>query len=693
MTLPPIGALISGMPRLRLSIPILAFALLASACTSSDDASPNTSTTDSTASETTVVDAGIDDDGDAVVEPEPVEADTGIGSFTFDDGACPVDVPGLEPRCGTVTVPMNWSDGSGEVVLPVVVLPATDGAEHPPVVYLEGGPGGHPIETLPFQYASLFEGINVGRDVILFDQRGVGFAEPSLACDAIFQLADRLRGDASITPEAGTELAIRTLGDCSDAWIADGIDLTQYNSVASAHDAEAIRTALEIEQWDLFGISYGTRLGLEIMRQHPEGVRSAVLDSVLPPDADLGADGARGFVESLEAVDAACDAEAECDAAGDLDQRLRDAYAALEAEPRTIEVPDAFNPFGPPTIVEFDGDALAGLTLGALYSPVRFGDLPELLADLEAGGTDAAAGFLTIELANEGFFTPGLLWAVECHEAIPFGDPTAVDVPADPFGDRPDSTYLFSNFGPAATDYCAAVPSGQADPSIFAPVSSDIPSLVLAGRFDPVTPVAWGEQAAATLSSSQVVVVEDQGHAVTGSPCGQDLLLAFLDAPGPIDADCADDDIARFLAPDPDPLVFEAFEVDVPDFGVTIAGVRPEGWTVDATGIQSLRLDGILDETSILQLGFPSSVGGLLEDQVLGQFDLELGSESTVETPAGAWRRRDAGDEALSVVWYDRELGGGLRALVAVFADPADVDELAARVEAELLPVNRVSAG
>ena len=43
--------------------------------------------------------------------------------------------------------------------------------------------------------------------------------------------------------------------------------------------------------------------------------------------------------------------------------------------------------------------------------------------------------------------------------------------------------------------------------------------------------------------------------------------------------------------------------------------------------------------------------------------------------------------------FHDRDLGDGLTALVAVFPDPAGLDELVARVEAEVLPANRVTAG
>ncbi len=693
----PIGAVIVGMTRFRASALLIVLALVAAACTNGDDDAATTTTVADEPATTVATDDGAepDDTTEPETEPAPVDAlAAGLEAATFVDGDCFSEVPGLDARCGTVTVPMDWDTGEGEVVLPVVVLPATGAGGGVPVVYLEGGPGGHALETLPLQYGSLFEAINVDRDVIVFDQRGAGFTEPSLGCAAIDELTAELRADADVTPEDELVRVLDVFDQCVVDWQAAGADLTEYHSVNSAHDAEAIRLALGIEQWDLFGISYGTRLAQEILRQHDGGVRAVVLDSVLPSDGDFVAEGPQGFIDSLENVDAACAAEAECAATGDLTDRLRAAYAQLEAEPLELEVLDPFDPFAAPTAVAFDGDTLAGTVFGALYSPVQFGDLPELLTDLESGGSDAALAYSTISVANSGFVTPGMLWTVLCHETVPFVDLDAVVLPPDPFGDRPDSGYLFSNNGPAALEFCERIPTGTAEDSIFAPVSSDLPTLVMAGTFDPVTPVAWSERIAETFPNAQVVEVLDQGHAVAASDCGQDLLVAFLDAPGPVDADCADDRTPRFLASGSTELSFVPFDVFVPDFMANVAGVHPEGWTVDPTGIQATRLDGLLDPTTVVQLGLPTAFTGLVEDQLLGQFELTLDAgESTVESTQGAWRRRTADDGEVAMIWYDREVDDTVSAVVILIATSDEVGELAPQVESAILDASVVTGG
>ena len=82
---------------------------------------------------------------------------------------------------------------------------------------------------------------------------------------------------------------------CHDRLVDDGVALDSYNTAENAADIADLRVAMGIEEWDLYGVSYGTALALTVLRDHPEGVRSVVLDSVSaaqhPLDCRLLADG------------------------------------------------------------------------------------------------------------------------------------------------------------------------------------------------------------------------------------------------------------------------------------------------------------------------------------------------------------------------------------------------------------------
>ena len=63
---------------------------------------------------------------------------------------------------------------------------------------------------------------------------------------------------------------------------ATGADLIAYNSTESAADFADLRKALGYAAWNVYGTWYGSYLAQTLMREHPEGIRSVVLDSVLP---------------------------------------------------------------------------------------------------------------------------------------------------------------------------------------------------------------------------------------------------------------------------------------------------------------------------------------------------------------------------------------------------------------------------
>ena len=148
------------------------------------------------------------------------------------------------------------------------VRPRTD-----PILYLEGGPGGSALADPDYWLESL---LHTSRDIILLDQRGTGFSLPSLDCPET---------DAYTKEEDyGYDSMVAAATACRDRLTLDGVDLAQYNSANSAADVEDLRLALGIDKWNLYGVSYGTRLALTVMRYFPAGVRSVVLDSVYPPN-------------------------------------------------------------------------------------------------------------------------------------------------------------------------------------------------------------------------------------------------------------------------------------------------------------------------------------------------------------------------------------------------------------------------
>jgi pimeloyl-ACP methyl ester carboxylesterase len=507
------------MPRLPLAfLPAL---LLAIACTagSGADSSPTPTTTPS---------------------PDPATPTaTPNASLTFDN--CQFGVPdGPEVTCGFLVVPEDRSDpGSETIRLAFAVFKSTsDAPSEDAVIYLDGGPGGHTLETVDLSFEHFFEDLLFDRDVVLFDQRGVGFSKPALHCP---EIDDAFENSLSLEldEEESSALFVEAASACRDRLSGDGVDLDSYNSAESAHDVADLRRLLRYEQWNLYGISYGTKLGLTIARDHPEGIRSMVLDSSYPLEVDLYVDGPANTVRSLNVLFDQCNADSACAAAyPDLEQVLLQEMQRLQAEPTSA---DLFNPYTgdvfPGALI--DGEALSGTVFQSMYDYTAFPLLPEMIYDVQAENYDTLTDLLGFFLAQDAFSTTGMHLSVQCHEEISFTSEQAIIDAAAQF--PPYEDYLASGVG-ELFETCALWSDARAPAIENQAVVSKIPTLVLAGEWDPITPPRWGADVAANLANSTFVEFPGLGHGVSvDDDCPRSIMLDFLTSPeSDLDLSCAD---------------------------------------------------------------------------------------------------------------------------------------------------------
>lgn len=665
------------MRRFR-SLPVVlaAVALLAPACSlidGNDDAAPA-----DPAVTVAPITPGSDGTGSAAADG---------ASPTFERGTCPFDVPaGTEPRCGTVAVPEDWAAGTGTVTLSVAVFASTADSPAPdPVVYLDGGPGGNSLDAVQFLTTDLLEPLQARGDVVFFDQRGVGHSTPTLDCTEVTSFTRQAEDDPAMDDDEVNAGFDDALAACHQRLVGQGVNLAAYNTINNAHDVDAVRRALGYDTWNLLGISYGTRLGLEVMRQHPDGVRSVVLDSVYPPEVDSTKENPGTFVAAYQKVVAACAQEPACAAAGDLAARYKAIVAALDAKPIQVEVRDFLS--GQTDQVWVDGGAIIDVVTQALYSPEQFTDLPELVGELEQGRTDALELFLSQSRTNEAFFSTGMFFAVECNEEIAFADPAAVAaaLPPDPFG-HSDAFDYGSNDGLLAFSSCDAFNGDTQptpDPILNQPVSSDLPTLVMSGQFDPVTPPAWAQSAADNLTQAWVVSAPYGAHGISPGECGMSVVRQFLDDPDTVpDANCYDSETIHFLTgPASGQVELEPVTYTGPDGSTEISTVAPKGWSSGGLDGDWSRQSSFLDPTELLQL---AGSGGPLLAASIEQFLSEtqkvtLSAPETVDGPGGQWQHRTARTDTRAVEWYQAERNG-VTVLVLLLATPAEIDALTAAV-------------
>ena len=437
--------------------------------------------------------------------------------------SCRVEGLSRDALCGTHPVLEDRSNPEGRTIdLRVVVVPARGRAARPdPVFFLAGGPGQGATEAFPPLLAA-YEELGRDRDIVLVDIRGTG-SSSALDCEQPEDLAERL--DPELHPE--------DLKACLAGLPGDPVQHTTRNAV---EDLDEVRQALGYDQINLVGGSYGTRLGLEIARHHGDHVRAMVLDGVAPPQMALPEGFAVDAQAALGAAFGACADDAACheafpDPAADLQRTVE----ALDRGPVTVE---ATHPrTGEMFTVDLSRDMFAGGLRGVLYS-TELTSLMPLALHQAARGEYAPFVAQSVVFADSmgDTMSTGLMLSILCAEDLP-----RIDEAAQRMKDA--ATFLGTMTYDVMREACELWPHAPLPETAGQPVESDVPTFLLSGAADPVTPPRWAELAAESLSRSTHVVVPNVGHGTLTRGCVPGLVTDFLDTadPAAVDASCAED--------------------------------------------------------------------------------------------------------------------------------------------------------
>jgi len=275
-----------------------------------------------------------------------------------------------------------------------------------------------------------------------------------------------------------------------------------------------------VRQWNLYGISYGTLVGLEYLRRHPASVRASILDSPYPPDSPHGAEQITSTALAFQALQRSCDRDDACHA------RFPDMLGRLQVARRRLD--DA-------PLAEADGGRITGdRLLSSLWTMLVQSSLVRwvpLVIEHAANGDDATIRRIVALHGGTGSFGDysfGLAQAVNCYE-VGVGDTTPAVRAAMlryPYLVETDA------LPDASTRECAAWQSERAPPAFFGPVRSDVPILLYGGEFDPATPYDDAVLASRHLPNSTLVQVRGASHAGMGQDdCTRGIAHAFLRDP------------------------------------------------------------------------------------------------------------------------------------------------------------------
>lgn len=430
--------------------------------------------------------------------------------------------PGIKARCGRLARNEDPANPESPLLeLFVAVVPAlTLEPEPDPFVPIAGGPG-QASSDFYAAYSAAFEMIRRNRDIVLLDQRGTG-QSAAMNCEEDEEI---LEGRFS------REQTIADTKACLDQLPHDPRFFT--TSVA-VRDLEALRVALGYTKFNLYGISYGSRVAQHFARRYPESTRTVILDGVVPPQIALGPGIAVDAQNALDAIFDRCAKNEDCaQAFPDIREdfgRLRD---ALEDEPVTITLPNPVS--GRPEEINFGRPEMAAVLRLLSYHPNSVAIMPMLINEAIQGNyAPLAAQFIMIADSMSDALSLGMHNTVVCTEDAPYFAGENVG------RDALDATYI----GPVQLDaleaICSVWPVGLIDDQFKMPLASDVPVLLLSGEADPVTPPRYAELAAIDLGNARLLIGHKQGHGQAPRGCMPDVIADFVETADPqtLETDC-----------------------------------------------------------------------------------------------------------------------------------------------------------
>ncbi|MEF2978724.1 alpha/beta hydrolase [Subtercola sp. YIM 133946] len=425
-------------------------------------------------------------------------------------------------ECATATVPLDWSDPSGQTVtLSLIKKPASGSGQKLGTLFVNpGGPGVSAIDFLRDSTDFAVDPVLQAQyDVVAFDPRGVGASSP-VTCVTPAQMDAYLY---DITPgehgsaewQAAAKKTATQFGAGCEA--KTGALLGHVDTESTVRDLDALRASVGDTGLNYLGYSYGTFIGSEYADLFPTKVNRLVLDGVVDPtstgfDSTIGQ--ATGFEGAMRAYLADCLSGSNCPFSGTVDNAAKQVQTLLKAvDASPIKASDGR---------ELGSSTLLTAIFYPLYSKDSWPYLSQMIAQVKQGQADAA---FQLADAYNGRNSDGTYQnnQTEAFTAINCLDYPAVTDDATIAKQNAELIAASPTFGPWWTygDIgCASwpVPATRTPAPVSAPGAN--PILVIGTTDDPATPYEDAQSVAKQLESAQLITFVGEGHtAYNSSTC------------------------------------------------------------------------------------------------------------------------------------------------------------------------------
>lgn len=401
--------------------------------------------------------------------------------------------------CGTFSVFENRQTNSGRKIdLNIVVIPAVHkGISKPPIFCLEGGPG-MSVTTGASFYADSINYYRLDHDVVLIDVRGTGGSNP-LHCR-------QLQFKKGLEQHFTEMYPVDDVKDCYDS-LSKLADLSQYTTTNMAIDIEETRKWLGYDKIKLFGVSFGGRLAQAYMKMYPGSVESCVLWSPATTSSRMPLYFAQHADESLAKLFEDCKSDSLCNLN----------FPNIKAEFKDLIERGRERPFV--YKLKRQDDQITEITIpwysfhtkirSLMYSPSGLRQIPFVIHQSYLGNWQHFISLFPKESSYDDFIAEGLYLCVTCAEDVPYITKEETD-------SLSAGTFMGDYRIQQQINACDQWARGVVPDDFFEPTKSTIPTLILSGYFDPVTPPSMMLEIAQTLPNSYLISIPTMSHIFDG---------------------------------------------------------------------------------------------------------------------------------------------------------------------------------
>jgi pimeloyl-ACP methyl ester carboxylesterase len=416
-------------------------------------------------------------------------------------------------ECAQISLPAG--NNAPQTTLNVLKARARSTPTQDPLIIITGGPGTSAV-ALAWQYLRFFHAVQKDRDILFIDQRGTGKSVP-FNCESISTLDQTLPSTQLVSAMNSA------LIECAKTYNTAEHPLSAITTRQAAQDIENVRQRLGYTHVNLWGSSYGTRVAMEYQHLFPTSSRTVIIDGVAPGTIALPRHAETDAAHALQQLFVACNDQPACaNTFGDLNLKWQAIIERLHKSPVTAEL---LHPRTQEALaVTVTAPLIANWVRFALYNRELSALLPiainaaflrdyQPLSNLAQIASDSVSDSMSY----------GMHAAIVCaedHHAPEITRTIINGLPAMPFDELND-------LSPA----CQSFPNNNSQEtlqSLFAPITSSIPTLLLSGQFDPVTPPFWAEWASQNMDNAKHIIVKGGHHGVSGTGCMPKLIAQFI---------------------------------------------------------------------------------------------------------------------------------------------------------------------